>query len=69
MKFFILLHSALTHSACFKCLSLLSRLNGKHVVFGNVKEGMDVVKAMEAKGSEGGTTSAKIVIADCGQLN
>lgn len=44
-------------------------LDGKHVVFGKVTEGMDVVEAIEALGSSpGGQTSKKIVIADCGQL-
>lgn len=44
------------------------RLDGKHVVFGRVIEGMNVVKAVENKGSQSGRTSADIVIADCGQL-
>ncbi len=43
-------------------------LDGKHVVFGKVVEGMKVVSAMEAAGSRSGSTSADIVIADCGQL-
>ena len=33
-----------------------------------VKEGMDVVKAIERKGSGSGTTSAKVTIANCGEL-
>ncbi|MGI5380397.1 peptidylprolyl isomerase [Streptomyces sp. CA-251387] len=41
-------------------------LDGKHVVFGEVVEGEDVVKAIEALGSRSGTTSKKIVIEDCG---
>ncbi|EEQ97953.1 20 kDa cyclophilin precursor, putative [Perkinsus marinus ATCC 50983] len=45
-----------------------SWLDGKHVVFGKVKEGMDVVRKMEAVGSSSGKTSAPVVIADCGQL-
>lgn len=44
------------------------RLDGKHVVFGKVVEGMDVVKRMEGKGSQSGKTAGKIMIADCGQL-
>lgn len=45
-----------------------SRLDGKHVVFGEVTEGMDVVRAIEGYGSENGNTSKKIVVAECGQL-
>jgi cyclophilin family peptidyl-prolyl cis-trans isomerase len=43
-------------------------LDGKHVVFGEVTEGADVVKAIEALGSSSGRTSAKVVIQDCGQF-
>ncbi|MGI5478876.1 peptidylprolyl isomerase [Streptomyces lavendofoliae] len=41
-------------------------LDGKHVVFGEVVEGQDVVKAIEALGSRSGTTAKKIVVDDCG---
>lgn len=44
------------------------RLDGKHVVFGRVVQGLDVVKQMESYGSAGGKTSSKVVIANCGQL-
>jgi len=43
-------------------------LDGRHVVFGEVLEGMDVVKAIEGKGSSSGTPSAAITIADSGEL-
>ena len=43
-------------------------LDGKHVVFGKVVDGTKVVSAMEAAGSRSGTTSADVVIADCGEL-
>ncbi|KAF4728217.1 hypothetical protein FOZ63_029150, partial [Perkinsus olseni] len=43
-------------------------LNGRHVVFGRVSKGIDVVKKIEAVGSQSGTTSKKVVIADSGEL-
>uniref|UniRef100_G3N733 Peptidyl-prolyl cis-trans isomerase n=1 Tax=Gasterosteus aculeatus aculeatus TaxID=481459 RepID=G3N733_GASAC len=43
-------------------------LDGKHVVFGKVVEGLDVVKEMEAQASQSGTPKSKVLIADCGQL-
>jgi len=44
-------------------------LDGKHVVFGNVVSGIEVVRKMEAVGSSNGNTSKKVFIEDCGQLN
>ncbi len=43
-------------------------LNGKHVVFGRVLEGMEVVKKIEAQGSDSGRTRAVIKITDSGEL-
>jgi peptidylprolyl isomerase len=43
-------------------------LNGKHVVFGKVMEGLEIVKKIEALGSRSGATSKAIVIKDCGEL-
>ena len=45
-----------------------SWLDGKHTVFGKVTDGIDVVKKVEAVGSQSGKTSAAVVITDCGQL-
>ena len=55
-------------SQFFLCTVETNWLDGKHCVFGNVTKGMDVVKKVESYGSQSGQTSAKIVIADCGQL-
>ncbi|KAF4651334.1 hypothetical protein FOL47_000484 [Perkinsus chesapeaki] len=43
-------------------------LNNRHVVFGKVSKGVDVVKKIEAVGSQSGTPNKKVVIADCGEL-
>ncbi|MFJ9122571.1 peptidylprolyl isomerase [Streptomyces sp. NPDC102340] len=43
-------------------------LDGKHVVFGEVEDGMELVKKIESLGSRSGGTSAKIMIAESGQL-
>jgi peptidylprolyl isomerase len=43
-------------------------LDGKHVVFGKVVGGMDVVRTMEAQGSRGGSTKAPVVLESCKEL-
>merc|ERR1712060_166979 len=55
-------------SQFFLCTSKTSHLDGKHVVFGKVTSGMDIVKKVEAIGSGEGKTSKKVVVADCGEL-
>jgi len=55
-------------SQFFLCTADTPWLDGHHVVFGKVVQGMDVVKKIESYGSQSGQTSAKIVVADCGEL-
>lgn len=56
-------------SQFFICTSKTEWLDGKHVVFGRVIEGMDVIKDVELLGTRGGRTLKKIRITDCGELN
>ena len=55
-------------SQFFLCTIKTDWLDGKHVVFGQVVDGMDVVKKMEELGSQSGRTKGKIEISDCGEL-
>ncbi|KAL7846606.1 hypothetical protein SRHO_G00215860 [Serrasalmus rhombeus] len=55
-------------SQFFICTADTAWLDGKHVVFGKVVDGIDVIQNVEKKGSSSGKCSAKILIADCGQL-
>lgn len=43
-------------------------LDNKHVVFGHVVEGMEVVRAMEKVGTQSGKTSRPVTISNCGEL-
>ncbi|MBK5966846.1 peptidylprolyl isomerase [Thiocystis minor] len=43
-------------------------LDGKHVVFGKVVDGMDVVRAMEAQGSRSGRPLTEVTLEACRQL-
>lgn len=55
-------------SQFFVCTAKTEWLDGAHVVFGKVVDGMDVVEKIEEMGSRNGRTSKKIEVADCGQL-
>ncbi|KAI1886839.1 hypothetical protein AGOR_G00199930 [Albula goreensis] len=55
-------------SQFFICTAKTEWLDGRHVVFGHVKEGMDVVRKVESFGSRSGSTSKRITITDCGEL-
>uniref|UniRef100_A0A674JCK0 Peptidyl-prolyl cis-trans isomerase n=2 Tax=Terrapene triunguis TaxID=2587831 RepID=A0A674JCK0_9SAUR len=56
-------------SQFFICTAKTEWLDGKHVVFGRVKDGMKVVEAMSGLGSREGKTKKKVTIANCGQLS
>ena len=47
---------------------LYARLDGKHVVFGKVISGMDVIYKVEAEGTQSGTPKKKIVVAHSGEV-
>ncbi len=55
-------------SQFFVCTAQTPHLNGKHVVFGNLVEGADVLRAVERVGSQTGATRVPVVIQNCGQL-
>ena len=55
-------------SQFFICTAQTPWLDGKHVVFGSVVEGLDVIKKVESYGSQSGKTTRTITVADCGQL-
>jgi len=48
---------------------ITSWLDGKHVVFGEVLEGMDVVSKIESYGTQGGKPSKEVKIVDSGELD
>eukprot|EP00271_Cylindrocystis_brebissonii_P009004 TRINITY_DN23583_c0_g1_i1.p1 TRINITY_DN23583_c0_g1~~TRINITY_DN23583_c0_g1_i1.p1 ORF type:complete len:232 (+),score=48.66 TRINITY_DN23583_c0_g1_i1:84-698(+) len=55
-------------SQFFICTVQTSWLDGRHVVFGKVIAGMDVIYAAEAEGSQDGATKHVVRIADSGEL-
>jgi peptidylprolyl isomerase len=55
-------------SQFFICTAATPHLDGKHVVFGQVIKGYDVIKAIEAVGARSGKTSSKVTISDCGKV-
>merc|ERR1711974_82590 len=54
-------------SQFFICTVKTEWLDGRHVVFGQIVDGMDVVKKIEGLGSRSGKTSRKVVIEDFGE--
>ncbi len=56
-------------SQFFLCFDAFPHLDGKHVVFGKVRDSsMQVIAQLEQFGSQSGRTTKPMVIADCGQL-
>ncbi|GBG67750.1 hypothetical protein CBR_g877 [Chara braunii] len=55
-------------SQFFICTVTTSWLDGRHVVFGKVISGMDVVYKLESEGSQEGTPKRKVLISDSGEL-
>lgn len=55
-------------SQFFITTALTPWLDGKHVVFGRVTKGEQIIKSIEKLGSQSGRTSATITIANCGEL-
>nr|GMC61759.1 peptidyl-prolyl cis-trans isomerase CYP19-4-like [Ipomoea batatas] len=47
---------------------ITSWLDGRHVVFGKVLAGMDVVYKVEGEGRQSGIPKGKVIIADSGEL-
>eukprot|EP00559_Dactyliosolen_fragilissimus_P003735 CAMPEP_0184866206 /NCGR_PEP_ID=MMETSP0580-20130426/21312_1 /TAXON_ID=1118495 /ORGANISM="Dactyliosolen fragilissimus" /LENGTH=179 /DNA_ID=CAMNT_0027365751 /DNA_START=174 /DNA_END=713 /DNA_ORIENTATION=- len=55
-------------SQFFICTGQTPWLNGKHTVFGKVTKGIEIVKKIEAYGSDNGAPREKIEIVNCGEL-
>mmetsp|Transcript_48742 Transcript_48742/g.145634 ORF Transcript_48742/g.145634 Transcript_48742/m.145634 type:complete len:302 (+) Transcript_48742:54-959(+) len=55
-------------SQFFICTRAAPHLDGKHVVFGKVVSGFEVVEEMEKCGSEDGTTTKRVLVYDCGEV-
>ena len=55
-------------SQFFITFDACSWLNGKHVVFGKVRKGRKVYKAMEKAGTDKGGSKLPVLIDNCGQI-
>ena len=64
----VLFGCQLTQSQFFITTVVTPHLNGKHVVFGKVVEGLDIVRAIERCGSESGKPSTPVKIIKAGEV-
>ncbi|KAK7592999.1 hypothetical protein V9T40_007751 [Parthenolecanium corni] len=55
-------------SQFFICTAKTEWLDNKHVVFGNIVSGLEVIRRMEKYGSKNGTVTEKVTISTCGEL-
>eukprot|EP00937_MAST-01D_sp_MAST-1D-sp2_P003730 g3730.t1 len=55
-------------SQFFLCVKDTPWLDGRHVVFGQVLSGYDVVKAVESCGDRSGKPKSEVEISDCGAM-
>jgi beta-catenin-like protein 1 len=55
-------------SQFFVTLDATPWLDGKHVVFGRVKSGLELARAMESVGTEDGKPRQRVIVTNCGQL-
>jgi len=56
-------------SQFFLLFEAAPHLDGKHVAFGRILSGLDVLKKIEDVGTASGITSSAVLITDSGQLN
>lgn len=54
-------------SQFFICTEKTTHLNGKHVVFGKVISGLEIVRKMEGCGTASGTCTRRVEIRNCGE--
>ena len=57
------------HSQFAVAMDKYTEFETRHVIFGKVLDGMDLLKVMELEGSGEGITKRKVTIVDCGELD